>query len=175
MEALAGELETLPPSERIYLHFALAKAYEDCDEPERSFRHLCAGNALKRPSVDYDEAVILAGFDRLRAVFTPALMRDHAGRGDPTTTPVFIVGMPRSGTTLVEQILASHPRVFGAGELECFPAAVRGLIDRERAAGTFRSCCARSIPRHCARLRRPIDATPNGLRPQPLGSPTSCR
>jgi hypothetical protein len=137
METLARELDTLPPAERICLHFALAKAYEDCADPDRSFGHLCAGNALKRRSVAYDEAAVLGGLARLRAVFTPDLMRDRAGQGDPSATPIFVVGMPRSGTTLVEQILASHPHVFGAGELECFPTVVRELIDGAPNADAF--------------------------------------
>jgi tetratricopeptide (TPR) repeat protein len=137
LEALARDIERLPQPERIHLHFALAKVYEDAAEPERAFEQLCAGNALKRRSIAYDEAAILAGFERLRAVFTTTLLRDHAGSGEPGATPVFIVGMPRSGTTLVEQILASHRLVFGAGELECFPQAVAALIERARAAGGF--------------------------------------
>jgi hypothetical protein len=77
-----------------------------------------AGNALKRGQIEYDEAVTLGKLARSRAVFTPELIGRLHGLGDPSPQPVFIVGMPRSGTTLVEQILASHPMVHGAGELK---------------------------------------------------------
>ena len=70
---------------------------------------------------------MLGFLDRIRAVFTAELMHQKRDLGDPSMIPVFIVGMPRSGTTLVEQILASHPKVFGAGELSEFSKAVTSL------------------------------------------------
>jgi hypothetical protein len=70
---------------------------------------------------------VLATLERTRALFSAEVMRARAGCGDPSEVPVFIFGMPRSGTTLVEQILASHPRVHGAGELSEFETAVAGL------------------------------------------------
>ena len=131
LEALTDDSARLPPLERIHLHFTLAHLYDE-DEPETAFRHLHAGNALQRRLVDYDEPVILAGIARLRAVFPTPLPHPSALPTAPRPIPIFIVGMPRSGTTLIEQILASHPDVFGAGELECFPIAVGALIERER-------------------------------------------
>jgi tetratricopeptide (TPR) repeat protein len=118
MEALAVNMGSLSEDERIALHFALAKAYADCGEHARSFRHLLDGNALKRRQVRYDEADTFAKFQRLKAVFTPELIRKKHGLGHPSELPTFIVGMPRSGTTLVEQVLASHHKVFGGGELK---------------------------------------------------------
>jgi tetratricopeptide (TPR) repeat protein len=135
LEALARDSEGLPVPERIHLHFALAKIHDDDAEPDRAFEQLCAGNALKRRTISYDEAATLAGLERLRALFTPDFLRARAGAGAPGATPVFIVGMPRSGTTLIEQILASHPLVFGAGEIECLPQAVAALTARAGAAG----------------------------------------
>jgi hypothetical protein len=98
----------------------LGKAYGDLNRPEPALRHLLAGNALKRPEVDYDEAVTLGKLERSKAAFTPERLARLRGLGDPSDRPIFVVGMPRSGTTLIEQILASHPRVFGAGELMHF-------------------------------------------------------
>ena len=129
METLAAGAAALPTPERIHLAFALGKAYIDCGDPERAFAQLAEGNRLKRASLAYDEAETLGWFARIRATFTADLMRRHAGRGDPSAAPIFIVGMPRSGTTLIEQILASHPQVFGAGEIEVFPKAVGALAD----------------------------------------------
>jgi tetratricopeptide (TPR) repeat protein len=105
---------------QIALQFALGRAFEDLGEHERSFRHLSMGNALKRRELIYDEAAALQLFERTRATFTSELMFDKRGAGDPSRVPVFILGMPRSGSTLVEQILASHSQVFGAGELHDF-------------------------------------------------------
>jgi tetratricopeptide (TPR) repeat protein len=126
METLARDMPVLGSTEQIELHFALSKAYAKT-APEQSFQHLIAGNALKRRQAVYDEAAALAALGRIRASYPPALMRERAGRGAASAVPVFILGMPRSGTTLVEQILASHPAVFGAGEIEDFARAAGSL------------------------------------------------
>jgi tetratricopeptide (TPR) repeat protein len=123
MEGLARDMAALPSEGRIQLHFALAKAYEDLGRREDAFRHLVDGNALKRRQIVYNEAEALGLFRRIASVFTPELMRSNQGGGDPSELPVFIVGMARSGSTLVEQVLASHPKVFGAGEITDFSRA----------------------------------------------------
>jgi tetratricopeptide (TPR) repeat protein len=127
MEDLARDMPSLEANDQIYLNFALAKAYADTKNHEGSFRHLLDGNALKRKQIAYDEAAALAVFERTRAAFTAELMRGGKELGEPSSVPVFIVGMPRSGTTLVEQILASHPRVFGAGEINDLAKTAIGL------------------------------------------------
>ena len=127
MEELARDLASLSDDDRMQLHFALGKALADAGKHRESFGHLLAGNALKRRQTAYDEAAFLATFDRIRTVFSAEVMRDKAGLGHPSAVPVFIIGMPRSGTTLVEQILASHSRVFGAGEIGDFTDAVTQL------------------------------------------------
>jgi tetratricopeptide (TPR) repeat protein len=127
LEALAHDKSERNHEESIALQFALAKAYDDLNEPERSFHHLIAGNALKRRHLRYDEAETLALFERIRTVFTADLLACKAGSGDPCRLPVFVVGMPRSGTTLVEQILASHSKVFGAGEREDLGTVIAAL------------------------------------------------
>ena len=119
------------------LHFALGKAFADLKKHEQSFRHLLAGNALKRGQIAYDEGAVLGRFERTRAVFTPELPQVNKGQGHPSSVPVFILGMPRSGTTLVEQILASHPNVFGAGELADFSDIVAHLGDSAGASVGF--------------------------------------
>ena len=127
MEALAANAASLPADEHVKLHFALGNALADVAQYERSFEHFRVGNALMRQQLVYDEEKSLARIERTRTVFTPELMHAKAGLGDPSTVPVFILGMPRSGSTLVEQILASHPDVFAAGELEDFYLLVRSL------------------------------------------------
>jgi Flp pilus assembly protein TadD len=137
MEALARDMATLGTVDQTALHFALGKAYADLDEPERSFRHLLQGNALARQQNPYDEAVTLGMFAATRQVFTPELMSAKANLGDPSAAPIFIVGMPRSGTTLIEQILASHPRVFGAGEIPTFERTLIGFPPPDGAPRSF--------------------------------------
>ncbi len=117
LEELARNIEALPVKKQIDLHFTLAKAYEDLGRRADTIRQLLAGNALKRREIHYDETLVLVGLQRIVEVFTLELMQALAGAGEPSSVPVFIVGMPRSGTTLIEQILASHPQVFGGGEL----------------------------------------------------------
>ena len=127
LEALAGKLPTLDRQGQIHVHFALSKAYEDIGEPEKSFLHQEAGNALHRAGQDYDEEAYIAGVLRIRDAFTPELIARLGGTGDSSASPIFVVGMPRSGSSLVEQILASHAGVFGAGEIPDLPLLARAL------------------------------------------------
>ncbi len=118
MEALAAKPDGLSNTDRMQLDFGLGKAYADLKDYSRSFRHLLAGNAAKRATIAYDEQSTFAQFERIEAIFTRELIARTSGGGDPAALPIFVIGMPRSGTTLVEQILASHPLVHGAGELQ---------------------------------------------------------
>ncbi len=120
--------------ERILLHFALGKAWMDAGDADRAFAHLHQGNRQARAALTFD---VEAERERLAAIagsFTPAALERLAGAGDPSELPVFVVGMPRSGTTLVEQILAAHPQVHGAGEL----STLVQLVTRFAGAGDFR-------------------------------------
>jgi tetratricopeptide (TPR) repeat protein len=137
MEKLARDMASLSAEEQIDLHFALGKAYADFGDHSGSFRHLLEGNALKRQRIVYDEQTMLGMFSRIRSVFTVDLMRDKQSCGYRSSIPVFIVGMPRSGTTLIEQILASHAKVFGAGELNEFLNAVDRLNSSNEVADHF--------------------------------------
>jgi len=124
MEDLAREPLSLAEDARVKLHFALGKAYADLGRHQPSFAQFLAGNALKRRQIDYDEAATLAMFQAIRNSFTAERVSALQGFGQRSDVPIFVLGMPRSGTTLVEQILASHPQVFGAGELELLPRLV---------------------------------------------------
>jgi tetratricopeptide (TPR) repeat protein len=127
MEALAREDSSLDVDERIYAHFALGKALADIEDYERSFRHFSLGAALKRKQTAYDEARVLGDLEHRRTTGVSEFLNRHYGCGDPSPVPVFVVGMPRSGTTLVEQILASHDGVHGAGEINDFDLAAADL------------------------------------------------
>src|SRR5262249_17900555 len=97
--------------------FALAKAHEDLGRDEAAFAELLEANRLRRSLIQYDEAAAQRRFERLRAIFTAKLISGADGHGAGSELPIFVVGFPRSGTSLIEQILASHPSVHGAGEL----------------------------------------------------------
>ncbi|MDA8050115.1 MAG: tetratricopeptide repeat protein [Rhodospirillales bacterium] len=127
LKALAEDMTPLSVDDRIDLHFALGHAYSQIAAYPEAFRHSLEGNALKRSQIAYDEADAMRMVDSIRAVFTDDLMRAKAGCGNPSALPIFIVGMPRSGSTLIEQILASHPLVFAAGERLEFARALNGF------------------------------------------------
>lgn len=147
LEACLTEGERRSLTDRISAHFALGKAYLDIKDPQRAFHHLDAGNRQKRATFTYDDAVSGQWMERVAATFTPELIEQFRGAGEQSELPVFVVGMPRSGTTLIEQIVSSHPQVTGAGELSAlrlvadgsgpFPETVKGLAG-EGAAGYFR-------------------------------------
>jgi len=127
MLALEARMEGLSPDDQAHLHAALGKAYQDLGDSGRAFAHILAGNRIKRGRIAYDEAAAMRLLARIPEIFTPSLMAAHAGAGDPSPLPIFIIGMPRSGSTLVEQILASHPSVAGGGEAVHFADAMRSM------------------------------------------------
>jgi hypothetical protein len=135
LQKLLSEVDSLDLENQIAAHFAMGKALGDLGQYHDAFRHLLRANALKRQTMDYDEPQRLAMFENIRATFSPDFMKARSGGGDGSWSPIFIVGMPRSGTTLLEQVLASHSKVFGAGELETFKEAIaecvrsRGVTD----------------------------------------------
>jgi tetratricopeptide (TPR) repeat protein len=120
LQDMVTDAAKMTDTDGVELHLALAKAYRDLDCKDLAFKHLIEGNRLKRHTLAYDETAALADLRTTADVFTPDVMRAKAGLGDSSEQPVFVIGMPRSGTSLVEQILASHSQVFGAGELAIF-------------------------------------------------------
>jgi tetratricopeptide (TPR) repeat protein len=137
LEEFARNTAQLSANDRIELHFALGKAYDDVARYADAFRHLLEGNALKRRQIVYNEAATLGVLERIRTVFTSDLIRAWRNAGHPSSVPIFVVGMQRSGTTLVEQILASHPQVFGAGELKHFDRAMEGARAKRGRSAIF--------------------------------------
>ncbi|KTE23551.1 MULTISPECIES: sulfotransferase [unclassified Sphingopyxis] len=118
-DALAGS--TLTDEDRFHLHFALGKAHDDADDVAAAFAHYAEGNRLRRPLVDYDRDDTRAQVDRAIGLFTPEFLSARAGVGTPASDPIFVLGMPRAGSTLIEQILASHPAIEGTMELPDLP------------------------------------------------------
>ncbi|GAA0571839.1 tetratricopeptide repeat-containing sulfotransferase family protein [Rhizomicrobium electricum] len=123
LEKLAQHEDALDAQDRSTLHFLLAKA-ADRSRPAEAFAHLEMANAAKRSLIAYDEARELGQMQAAADAFTPELLATRRGSGCISSLPVFVVGMPRSGTSLVEQILASHPEVHGAGEITPLPDLV---------------------------------------------------
>jgi len=120
MEA-ALELSRLNTDDRFHLEFALGKAYEDRAEPARSFAYYAAGNARRRDQLRYDSAEFSRQVKRAIETFDAAFFRERAGWGHQAPDPIFILGMPRAGSTLIEQILSSHSMVEGTMELPDIP------------------------------------------------------
>lgn len=109
-------MDELSADQRMKLHLALGRALSGIGDSQGGFENFVAGNALKRRTVLYDEPAVLSALERTAQIFAPALLSQLGGGGHSSSVPIFIVGMPRSGSTLVEQILASHPAVAGGGE-----------------------------------------------------------
>jgi tetratricopeptide (TPR) repeat protein len=167
LEALQAARDAHPKMQAgklTFFHYAKAKALDDLGASEQAFAEYLAGAASKRQTIDYHAERDDRLTQRLIEVFDASFIDELRGAGDPAEQPVFILGMPRSGTTLTEQIVASHPQVHGAGELtllldvigsgasDPFPDSVRGL-SRDRAA--------RMGAAYAQRLR---DAAPDALR-----------
>ncbi|MCW1381412.1 sulfotransferase [Novosphingobium sp. KCTC 2891] len=113
--------------DRWHLDFALGKALEDRGQAEAAFAHYAAGNALRKNRISYKAEETQAQVDRMIAATTPALLAGAAGKGCPAPDPIFVLGMPRAGSTLVEQILASHSQVEGTSELGDIALLARGI------------------------------------------------
>lgn len=123
----AGDLS---PEGRIELGFALGKALADIGDYETSFEQLSDANHRVRSTFRYDEAAVLNELEHIGTLFGASFQARMAGAGVADPAPVLIVGMPRSGSTLAEQILASHPKAFGAGERPDLELAVGDELQR---------------------------------------------
>jgi cytochrome c-type biogenesis protein CcmH/NrfG len=122
--AMEAALETaaLSDDDRLHLHFALGKAFDDRRQAETSFGHYDRANAIRHGQLDYDPDIVTRHVDKIIATLTPEFLASRAGQGDATPDPIFILGMPRAGSTLLEQILASHSQIEGTMELPDMPA-----------------------------------------------------
>jgi tetratricopeptide (TPR) repeat protein len=117
----------LEADDRLHLHYALGKALEDRGEPAGAFDHYARGAALRRAETPYDADDFTTQVRRAKALYTGEFFAARADAGSSSTAPIFIVGLPRSGSTLIEQILASHSQVEGTMELPNVGLIARGL------------------------------------------------
>jgi predicted Zn-dependent protease len=130
MQGLVARSE-LADDDRYHLEFSLGKAFEDQGKYGESFSHYAAGNALRRKTIAYDPEETADHLRRCRALFTPEFLAARAGQGNRAADPIFIIGMPRAGSTLIEQILASHSQVEGTMELPDIIAIARRLSGKK--------------------------------------------
>ncbi len=130
MEAIFGSAPDANAGRLLPLHFAYAKALDDRGEHQRALEHYVTGGKMKRAQLEYDEQDTLAFFDGIRAAFPRERFENRAFAGIDDERPVFIIGMPRSGSTLVEQIISSHSDIYGAGEVKYLSRAIGLLRDR---------------------------------------------
>lgn len=107
----------LDDEQTVHFHFSLGKAYQDKKDYQLAWHHYHEGNQLQRTLVNYDPVQNETTTDSLIEIFNPDFIAKHKGQGNPSNAPIFIVGLPRTGSTLIEQILASHSQVEGTGEL----------------------------------------------------------
>jgi tetratricopeptide (TPR) repeat protein len=136
LAAMLAALETpdLSDEDRFHLDFALGKALEDQKAFEPAFAHYAAGNALRRRSLPYEAADTTSMVDATIALFTADFFAERQGSGCEARDPIFVLGMPRAGSTLVEQILSSHSTIEGTSELADIPLLARRFSSPERLA-----------------------------------------
>ena len=132
MLALVGD-ERIPPDGQVQLNNALGLEFEGRKDFDRAFEYIDRGNRLRRESEFYDRVENEEMVDNSIEIFTRQFFDDNADRGDPDPAPIFIVGLPRSGSTLIEQILSSHSMVDGTHELRDLGATIRS----DRITGSF--------------------------------------
>lgn len=174
LEEESRDLATMSPTRAMSLHFALGKVYDDLKEYDKAFPHFLKGCQIKRARVDYSadrhERMCLD----IQRYFNSEAIERLRGGGDPSDLPIFVLGMPRSGTTLVETILASHPNVFPAGELhdllriannpkigvrsEGFPLSMQGLTRDDLTKMGERYLA--NLRKHSAEARKITDKMP---------------
>jgi tetratricopeptide (TPR) repeat protein len=135
MEAQAARAD-ITAEDRLHLHYALGKAEEDRGRYAGAFNHYARGAALRRADQPYDADDTAARMDRSKALFSKAFLEARTGWGETAPDPIFIVGLPRSGSTLVEQILASHTAVEGTMELPEIGAFIREFERETKLSGT---------------------------------------
>ena len=104
-------------NEKSQMYFAIFKAYEDLKDDKNAFKFLLLANKVYRTGIVYSEKLIKDHFEMMKEIFKPSFVKNHTQYGSHSKKPIFIIGMPRSGTTLVEQIISSHSKVDSGGEL----------------------------------------------------------
>ena len=144
-----------PRADTIYCHFALGNLFNDSEFYDQAFRHFLKANTLQRETFTYHAEEISQIVDRSIRLYSEDFFKDKRQFGSASHLPIFIVGMPRSGTTLIEQILSSHALVHGAGETETFPGTSRLIVQQLEYAKPVPECMSlmdgKMVEEHSAR------------------------
>ncbi|OCC24228.1 hypothetical protein MB02_06335 [Croceicoccus estronivorus] len=130
METIMETVEDQRMGSLLPLHFAYAKALDDNGQHEKALEHYITGGQMKRAQLNYVEKDTFAFFSSIKKAFPAKVFKDRPFEGISDERPLFIIGMPRSGSTLVEQIISSHKDIYGAGEVKYFSHALHRLRDR---------------------------------------------
>lgn len=151
---LTAALPHAPPGGRVQLHYALAKELEDLGRHDEAFAHIECGAAMRRAGMRYDVERDIASIDAIIAAFDAAACRP-VQPADPTTGgPIFIVGMPRTGSTLLDRMLSAHPQIQSLDELQAFGQQLVGSLRARGAAGGKTDAIAGSLEIDAAALGR---------------------
>jgi predicted Zn-dependent protease len=144
----------LAEEDRLHLNFALGKALEDRSQYAESFEHYALGNRARRKQIRYRSEDMSEHVARVKALCTPEFFTDRASHGAAAPDPIFIVGLPRSGSTLLEQILSSHSQVEGTMELPDIPAIAKKLsqLAKQSQFEGYTSVLATLGAKECAEL-----------------------
>ena len=118
-------------NQKTELAFALAKAFDDIKDYKSAFQYYVTGNYLRRKNILFSKKKEKAEFSNIKKIFNKRLFKKYEKSGNLNSTPIFILGMPRSGTTLVEQIISSHPKVYGGDELNLLPNLINKYFDNK--------------------------------------------
>jgi tetratricopeptide (TPR) repeat protein len=122
----------LSDDDRLHFHFALGKALEDRDRFDGSFEHYAKGNAIRREQLGYEPERFSERMRQMQSLFGAPFFAERAGSGCPAPDPIFVVGLPRSGSTLIEQILSSHSAIEGTAELPDLSNIVDTLVGHRK-------------------------------------------
>jgi len=153
--------QQLPPEKQAHLHFARGKLAEREARYKQAFEHFQSGNAIKSARYPFDEVRYQAYIERIIHTFSSNFFKQHSSFGLSTESPVFIVGMPRSGSTLLEQILNSHPAIQGIGEHREMRDIMRKLPQQIASKRLVPECIAEiSAPQSRVLARRYLDSLP---------------
>ena len=142
----------LTPDQRASACFALGKIYQDCEQYDQAFEYYLQGNRIRDEMFAFDPEVFTASIESIKRYYTRKLITEKSSYGMKTNTPVFIVGTPRSGTTLVDQIISSHTDVYGAGELNWVFMAVNALPGFMASRDGYPACVGQLTQEHCSYL-----------------------
>jgi hypothetical protein len=151
--------DDLETESKIGLNFALGKIFDDHNNYPQAFKYYAAANALKNESFNYSAEADAARFSELIKVFNADFIQQQQHLGGGSDLPVFIVGMPRSATTLTEQIISSHPQVQAAGEVVFWGKAPVAMPLRLNTTTPYPQCVAEMLPQQASDIAAMYEST----------------